>query len=183
MLILLFETGQNPISVKAGDVDRCFYFTWFKINNGQGNQMKSRLIFIVGWVLVLSSFAGAQADFHWVEYGANPVFGQAAGGPKAYYPSVCFDAEEFSDHGIRAKYKMWYGSASGQVGLAWSDDGIIWNDAGQVVGNVHYHCKVLYDAAGFGSGIYYKMWYADPGVWPYSKQTIRYAESMDGFTW
>lgn len=145
--------------------------------------MKSRLIFIVGWVLVLSSFAGAQADFHWVEYGANPVFGQAAGGPKAYYPSVCFDAEEFSDHGIRAKYKMWYGSASGQVGLAWSDDGIIWNDAGQVVGNVHYHCKVLYDAAGFGSGIYYKMWYADPGVWPYSKQTIRYAESMDGFTW
>lgn len=145
--------------------------------------MRYQFIIVVFILLPLTVYAGAQDSVAWAEWADNPIFGQALGGPKAYYPSVYFDADEFSDHGSGAKYKMWYGGASGRVGLAFSDDGINWNDAGLVVGNVHYHCKVLYDAEGFGSDVYYKMWYADPGVWPYSKQTIRFAESMDGFTW
>jgi len=146
--------------------------------------MKSKLLFLIVLLSLFMLTSNAQEIFNWVEYENNPVFGQALGGPKAYYPSVCYDPNEFSNHGIRAHYKMWYGTNSSGVGLACSDDGISWIDQGLVTGNVNYHCKVLYDPDGFGaSGYYYKMWYADPEVWPYSKQTIRCAESVNGSQW
>ena len=142
------------------------------------------MLFIIILALLLVVTVRAQENFNWTEHAGNPVFGQALGDPKAYYPSVCYDPNEFSNHGISAKYKMWYGTGSSSVGLAISDDGITWTDQGLVTGSVNYHCKVLYDPDGFGaSGYYYKMWYADPAVWPFSEQTIRYAESVDGAQW
>ncbi len=141
------------------------------------------------WLIVILAFlsvspVNAQEMLNWMEYTENPVFGQLLDGPKAYYPSVCYDRDEFSKHGITAKYKMWYGTSSGAVGFACSDDGIAWRDKGLVTGNVSYHCKVLYDPDGFGgTKYYYKMWYADPDVWPYDYRTIRYAKSVDGIKW
>ncbi len=135
-------------------------------------------------VLAVVLNVNAQELMEWMEYSNNPVFGQFNGGPKAYYPGVCYDMDEFSGHGISAKYKMWYGTSSGRVGFAYSDDGISWNDLGLVVGDVNYHCKVLYDQEGFGgSSYYYKMWFADSDIWPYNIETIRYAESTDGINW
>jgi hypothetical protein len=123
----------------------------------------------------------------------NPVFGQLTSGPKAYYPSILYDLGKFSGHGIRAKYKMWYGTSDSQVGFAYSNDGINWTDLGIVEGNVSYHCKVVYDPDGFTQKgkrtpkekepVYYKMWYANPDVWPFTHATIRYAESADGVNW
>jgi hypothetical protein len=145
---------------------------------------KQIMLFTIVVALLLAVTVRAQENFNWTEYAGNPVFGQAVGGPKAYYPSICYDPNEFSNHGISARYKMWYGTSSAGVGLAISDDGITWTDQGLVTGNVNYHCKVLYDPDSFGaSSYYYKMWYADPAVWPYSDQTIRYAESIDGTQW
>jgi len=140
------------------------------------------LIVILAFLLVLP--INAQEMLNWMEYTENPVFGQSNSGPKAYYPSVCYDPNGFSKHGVTANYKMWYGTNSSAVGFANSDDGITWNDQGLVTGNVSYHCKVLYDPDGFGgTKYYYKMWYADPGIWPYDYRTIRYAESVKGLKW
>ncbi len=142
-----------------------------------------KLSYITIFVVALGLVIFAQPE--WTEYSGNPIFGQGIdGGPKAYYPSVLLDLDEFSGNGISAKYKMWYGTESGQVGFSYSNDGITWEDDGLVTGNVRYHCKVLYDADGFGgSAYYYKMWFGDPSVWPYNPQTIKYAESTDGINW
>jgi len=119
-----------------------------------------------------------------IPYPENPIFGQSKEGPKAYYPCVLQDEDQFSGHGSAAKYKMWYGTSGGQVGLAYSDDGISWVDQGLVSENIRYHCKVLYDSNGFGnSGFYYRIWYANPTVWPYTHAVIRCAESVDGVNW
>ncbi|MCK4641156.1 MAG: hypothetical protein KAU06_07460, partial [Candidatus Marinimicrobia bacterium] len=68
------------------------------------------------WLIVILAFlsvspVNAQEMLNWMEYTENPVFGQLLDGPKAYYPSVCYDRDEFSKHGITAKYKMWYGTS------------------------------------------------------------------------
>ncbi len=136
-------------------------------------------------LLVIGASAWAQ------EYSGNPVFGQGVGGPKAYYPSVLYDADNFSGHGSSASYKMWYGSDAG-TGLAISNDGINWTDVGIVL-SVHNanHATVEYYPDGFaglnsgenpcGATMYYRMWY-----WPglsYSINDIRYTDSPDGEHW
>ena len=133
----------------------------------------------------------------WTEYAENPIFGQGVdSGPKAYYPSVLYDVNEFSGHGHSAKYKMWYGTSGAQTALATSGDGINWTDQGVVMTN-GYHAVVEYYPDGFtgaNSGdnpssatMYYRMWYWDgPGmlyVEPVEPEPIRYAESPDGFNW
>ncbi|MBL7075456.1 T9SS type A sorting domain-containing protein [candidate division KSB1 bacterium] len=145
---------------------------------------KQMLLQVMALVLALALLASAQGPLEWIEYSGNPVFGQLIGDPKAYYPSVLYDATEFSGHGLAVKYKMWYGTSSGMVGFAYSEDGIAWADLGSVTGNVRYHCKVLYDHEGFGGdACFYKMWFADPSIWPYNTETIKYAESTDGINW
>jgi hypothetical protein len=148
-------------------------------------------VFVV--ILFCTFLTNAQPTLSWTESSSNPVFGQLNGGPKAYYPSVLYDWRGFSGHGIRANYKMWYGTSDSKVGFAYSDDGTNWTDLGIVEGNVSYHCKVVYDPNGFMNKgkripkkkepVYYKMWYANPDVWPYTHETIRYAESADGVNW
>jgi len=133
----------------------------------------------------------------WTEYAENSIFGQGVdSGPKAYYPSVLYDVNEFSGHGHSAKYKMWYGTSGAQTALATSGDGINWTDQGVVMTN-GYHAVVEYYPDGFtgaNSGdnpssatMYYRMWYWDgPGmlyVEPVEPEPIRYAESPDGFNW
>ena len=145
--------------------------------------MRRKSMFAIVFVLFIIS-TGIIGQSNWTEYNINPVFGQQLGGQKAYYPSICYDPGNFSNHGNMAKYKMWYGTNDGAVGMAISDDGINWIDQGLVHGNVHYHCKIIYDCDGFGnSGYYYRMWYTDPSVWPYGSGTIKYAESIDGTYW
>ncbi|MFC2050667.1 hypothetical protein ACFLTN_05775 [Chloroflexota bacterium] len=121
----------------------------------------------------------------WVEYSNNPVFGQWLGGPKAYYPKVIYDAGQFSGHGDSTYYKMWFGSSTG-TGYAYSDNGTSWiaglNPLPGLVPNAN-HPLVEYDSSGFGHGVYYKMWYWDPGVSIYSINALRYAESADGINW
>jgi hypothetical protein len=131
----------------------------------------------------------------WTEYAENPVFGQGVdSGPKAYYPSVLYDKNEFSGHGHSAKYKMWYGTSGGQTALATSGDGINWTDRGVVMTN-GYHAVVEYYSDGFAGAnsgdnpssttMYCRMWYWDEsGMWPtVNPEPIRYTESPDGINW
>ena len=132
----------------------------------------------------------------WEEYDDNPIFGEGVGGPKAYYPSVLYDSDEFSGHGTVARYKMWYGTSGGQTGLAVSDDGIAWTDLGVVMDD-GYHATVEYYPGGFAGAnsgdnpsadtMYYRMWYWDldsgvPGS-IYGVAAIGYTESPDGENW
>jgi len=129
----------------------------------------------------------------WTEYAENPIFGQGVdSGPKAYYPSVLYDVNEFSGHGHSAKYKMWYGTSGAQTALATSDDGINWTDQDVVMTN-GYHAVVEYYPDGFAGAnsgdnpstatMHYRMWYWDePGMSPPTLEPIRYAES-DGINW
>ena len=60
----------------------------------------------------------------WQDGPANPVFSSPDG---AYYPSVLYDAGNFSGHGAAYPYKMWYSvGAATAVGLAGSYDGLRW---------------------------------------------------------
>ena len=142
-------------------------------------------------VLVAAIVLIVFAQLEWTEDLDNPIFGQGAGGPKAYYPSVLYDADEFSENGHIAKYKMWYGTSGSQTGLATSDDGISWDDYGVVMTD-GYHATVEYYEDGFNgdniggnpnaSAMYYRMWYWDVGAL-YDVSAIGYAESPDGEIW
>ncbi len=126
---------------------------------------------------------GAFYSQAWLDYGSNPVFGQGAGGPKAYYPTVVYDANGFSGHGDSAWYKMWAGNGS-KLWYITSTDGINWSSHLTATGltNVH-HARVAYDAAGFGgSSAYYRVWYWDTANL-YSIQAIRTATSTNGIDW
>lgn len=150
-----------------------------------------KLMFVLALTLALTLTASAQGLVEWTEYSDNPVFGQWIGDPKAYYPSVLYDPDEFSGHGASAKYKMWYGTSNQQTALATSDDGINWTDQGVVMTD-GYHATVEYYSDGFAgansgdnpsdSTMYYRMWYWD---WPtlYSVTAIGYTESPDGVNW
>lgn len=139
--------------------------------------------FTICAVVIFTAGIPIHAQTIWTEYSSNPIFGQGTtpAGPKAYYPSVVYDASSFSGHGSAYLYKMWYGTSSSQTGLAYSNDGIFWTDQGDVMTN-GYHAQVIYDASGFGGSVYYKMWYWGPSLL-YSVGAIRYAESVDGVTW
>ncbi len=153
--------------------------------------MAAAMVLVAFAMMLLTAAAdGGGGAAAWTEYGSNPVFGQGIGGPKAYYPSVLYDADEFSDHGYAAKYKMWYGTSSSQTGLATSDDGIAWTVRGVVMTD-GYHATVEYypdEFAGTNSGgtpsgdpMYYRMWYWDGPI--YNVYAIRYTDSPDGVNW
>jgi hypothetical protein len=152
---------------------------------------KLTFVLVVALALVLALPASAQGPGDWTEYTQNPVFGEGVDGPKAYYPSVLYDADSFSGHGASAKYKMWYGTSGGQTGLATSDDGINWTDSGVVMSN-GYHATVEHYPAGFpgadsgdnpsSTTMYYRIWYWDTSHL-YDVAAIGYAESPDGATW
>jgi hypothetical protein len=152
---------------------------------------KLMFVLVVALTLTLALPASAQGPGDWTEYPDNPVFGEGVGDPKAYYPSVLYDADSFSGHGDSAKYKMWYGTSGQQTGLAISDDGVTWTDQHVVMAN-GYHATVEYYAVGFAGAnsgdnpsdatMYYRMWYWDsPTI--YSVTAMRYAESPDGANW
>jgi hypothetical protein len=164
--------------------------------------MKTSKWWVVGEMLAVASLvfamlpASVQGGNKWVEYGENPIFGEDAGGAKAYYPSVLYDPDAFSGHGGSAKYKMWYGTSGSQTALAISDDGIVWTDQ-SVVMTDGYHATVEYFPTGFAgvnsgndpdsSTMYYRMWYWDtnsaaPGG-IYGVEAVGYAESSDGEAW
>lgn len=154
--------------------------------------MKKRMfVMVMALMLTLALTASAQGPGSWTEYSGNPIFGQGVSGPKAYYPSVLYDADSFSGHGASAKYKMWYGTSGQQTGLATSDDGISWTDYGVVMTD-GYHATVEYYPAGFtgantggtpsSATMYYRMWYWDVGAL-YDVSAIGYTESPDGISW
>ena len=152
---------------------------------------KPMLVLVTVLTLTLALTASAQGPGDWTEYPGHPVFGEGVGGPKAYYPSVLYDADSFSGHGASAKYKMWYGTSGGQTGLATSADGVNWADQG-VVMTGGYHATVEYYADGFAGAnsgdnptditMYYRMWYWDPSHL-YDVAAIGYTESPDGADW
>ncbi len=117
----------------------------------------------------------------WTEYTAHPIFGQGAGGPKAYYPSVLYSSTQFDGHGDAAYYKMWFGTESSKTGYATSNDGLTWITQTLPLTDINgYHAFVLYDAAqfgGHGDAAYYKMWYWD------ASNSVNYATSSDGVNW
>jgi hypothetical protein len=152
---------------------------------------KLMFLLVVALTLTLTLVASAQGPGDWTEYSGNPVFGQGLGGPKAYYPSVLYNADSFSGHGASAQYKMWYGTSGSQTGLATSDDGINWTDYGVVMTD-GYHATVEYYPAGFtgantggtpsSATMYYRMWYWDVSAL-YDVSAIGYTESPDGVSW
>jgi hypothetical protein len=123
----------------------------------------------------------------WTEYPNNPVLGQGHGDPfRTYYPSVIYDENYFSGHGMAALFKMWYNTSS-DIALAVSDDGLNWTNIGSVSNLTNgSHPLVEYYPAGFigggGSTMYYRIWYWDTTEL-YDVAAIRYAESVDGSAW
>jgi hypothetical protein len=152
---------------------------------------KLMFVLVMALTLALALPGSAQGPDDWTEYPENPVFGQGVDGPKAYYPSVLYDTDEFSGHGASAKYKMWYGTSSNQTALAISDDGVTWTDQGVVMAD-GYHATVEYYPDGFtgantggtpsSATMYYRMWYWDVGTL-YDVSAIGYTESPDGVSW
>jgi uncharacterized repeat protein (TIGR01451 family) len=167
------------------------------LTNPKGGRKKTqRISLLLTLALVLMLIVSlpviAQGPGDWTEYTGNPIFGQGVdNGPKAYYPSVLYDPDEFSGHGVAAKYKMWYGTSSSQTALATSDDGINWTDQGVVMTD-GYHATVEYYPGGFTGAntggtpssdtMYYRMWYWDYGT-TYDVSAIGYTESPDGVNW
>lgn len=158
---------------------------------------QSRLVLVslaLTITVALSTAGIALGQVSWTEYSGNPIFGQGVGGgPRAYYPSVLYDADEFSGHGEAVPYKMWYGTAGGQTALATSYDGLAWTDLGVVnMPTSGYHATVEYYPDGFTGAntglnpsadtMYYRMWYWT-GSMTYSINDVRYAESADGRNW
>ena len=150
------------------------------------------LVCSLGLMTAVPVAAGSTLEVSkWTEYAKNPIFGQGVEGPKAYYQSVIYDIDEFSGHGVAAKYKMWYGTEGSQTGLATSDDGISWTDQGVVMSD-GYHATVEYYSDGFSGAnsgdnpsaatMYYRMWYWDVGT-IYAVSAIGYTESPDGVNW
>ncbi len=114
----------------------------------------------------------------WTEDSANPIYNPG----KAYYPSVIYDAQQFGDNS--AFYKMWY-EGNNEIGLAYSNDGINWTSHSTTgLPAEGAHPDVVYDANGFGGGIYnYKMWYWDPNASLSDISAIKFSESTDGVNW
>lgn len=141
-------------------------------------------IFVLLMLCIPVPMAFALDNSAWVEYGGNPVF-HPWPDHRAYYPSVIYDASQFSGHGASYYYKMWYSTGSA-LRLAYSNDGMNWVEPGGEVGSLMSpnHPCVLYDAGGFGEGVYYKIWYWNSQS-EYTTATgpIRYAESSDGTVW
>ena len=144
--------------------------------------VKGGKIFIL-CIILISIYMKAslqQAPTEWIDYGSNPVFDPATA---AYYPTVLYDANAFSGHGASYFYKMWYDSPT-PVMLAGSNDGISWTIIGTTTGlKDARHARIIYNPAGFGTGIFYKIWYWDSVVSIYSINAMRYAESADGLAW
>ncbi|HOE92464.1 MAG TPA: hypothetical protein PKY52_01325 [Methanofastidiosum sp.] len=133
---------------------------------------------ILSLFIFITPFVLAQ-EIKFEEYSHNPVFDPTM---RAYYPSVIFDSNKFSGHGNAAYYKMWYNDGNGNIYLTESLDGISWGANTLVSGlSSAQHPIVVYDANGFGSGIYYKIWYWSGNV--DSIGSIRYAESNNGLSW
>ncbi len=162
------------------------------MNNERITNILRVIIAIVAIQPVVFGVAWGQATI-WDENPDNPIFGEEANssGPKAYYPSVIYDATEFGGSGIF--YKMWYGTSSSQTGLAHSIDGIDWIDQGVLsMPTPGYHATVKYFPAGFSGAnlgnnpssaiMFYRMWFWDPAIL-YSVAAIRYAESDHGMNW
>ena len=149
------------------------------------------MVTIIVWMTLAITEVNSYGFGEWIEYAANPVFGQGAGGPKAYYPSILYDPDKFSGHGLSTKYKMWYGTFDKQTGLAISNNGIKWKDMG-VVMTAGYHAVVKYYPDGFvgtdngddfrDNRMYYRMWYWNHTT-IYSVTAIYYTESEDGENW
>ncbi|WP_115703569.1 hypothetical protein [Legionella sainthelensi] len=114
----------------------------------------------------------------WIENENNPIF------PSAYYPSISYDPQRFGNS-IGPLYKMWYQLGTGNgIGLAYSNDGVIWTNLGAVVSS-GTHPFVVYDPNGFGEtgGYNYKMWLwtGSPSIGDAS--SILYTKSQDGISW
>lgn len=147
----------------------------------------ARLVIVT---LLFSLPAGASFWTEWTEDPGNPVLDPASG-VRAYYPSVVHDGGRFSGHGIAADYKMWFASPDSGVGgiaMAYSDDGVSWTEynsslplSGLVPGA--NHPVVIYDADGFGGGMFYRIWYWDTTAGLNTVAAIRVAQSADGITW
>jgi len=147
-----------------------------------------KLTYLMVMVIALGFIAYGQTE--WTEYEFNPIFGQAVGGPKAYYPSVLYSPDGFQGQDPSFKYLMWYGTSGSTTGLALSVDGIIWDDQGVVMTD-GYHANVEYYPHGFsgantgenpnGAIMYYRIWYWDGPL--YTVNALGYAESPDGINW
>lgn len=125
----------------------------------------------------------------WSEDPNNPVYNPLT--TPAYYQTVRYSSTGFAPDGPFAYYKMWYDYASaGGFALALSPDGINWTFNAIITGlavTTGRHSLVLYDAAGFGIGAPYRMWYWNSAI-PYIDDPIivrplRTAQSVDGLSW
>ncbi len=128
----------------------------------------------------------AEPDVTMTEYPANPVYDPPVTTYDEYYPCVLYDANQFSGHGASYYYKTWYGDGQGHVvAVTYSNDGLTWTAPVQTTGVLPdgYHAQVIYIPGGFSENsvtYYYKIWYWNSSVSPYTIEAIRTADSTDG---
>lgn len=167
-------------------------------------QLRQSVLWGMLLALILSGMLTAfqidsQSPGTWQDHTPPVVFDPPSN--HAYYPWVLYDANAFGDtiggdidgaggapdtYVMMPYYKMWVGKGSA-LQFAYSDDGINWiayNNYASLSGlNNAHHAVLLYDAGGFGGGVYrYKVWYWRT-VELYTGTEIRYAESVDGINW
>lgn len=152
--------------------------------------MKKRLIAVMAFAV---AGAASAAPVVWEEYATNPII---TGTAEAYYPTVVYDAAQFSGQGEPAPYKMW---CDKNLQYYTSSDGIVWTLIGNTLNGVITgvkstirHALVEYYPVGFpgvnsGSNpsdqtMYYRLWYWDSAI-IYAVSAMRYADSPDGKAW
>jgi hypothetical protein len=141
---------------------------------------------------VRPSIPCAMSSCQWSEYPNNPVYNPLT---DAYYQTVRYSPTGFVPFGPFSFYKMWYDySGSGGIALAASPNGINWTfqtfTSGFAIGVRPRHSRVLFDPAGFGIGVPYRIWYWDSRFTSFSSCSsstaicmIRTATSNDGVIW
>lgn len=155
------------------------------------NKLIKNIIVLTFLFLILTQYNLATWQQCLQEQYPQPVFLNGSQG--GYYPSVIFDPGSFGEdagsvigsgpdtYAVKPYYKMWFtdGTVSGQIGFAYSDDGIAWYTCSSCscagLTNPH-HVALLY------TGTTYMIWYWDTAAL-YNHAAIRTAESSDGLNW
>jgi hypothetical protein len=139
------------------------------------------------YIIIISSGIElfAQTDFTYVTN--QPVLGHGAAGEfddgAVWFPAVIKDNDTLRMWYTGFDRSAWGGNPIGNIGYAWSLDGIEWNRDSEnpvLSGELSWEAGTVMTCAVIKDGEILKMWY---GANNYAPGTIGYATSIDGKIW